>query len=301
MKDILDLTVCIITMNRTSDFHETIKSLNEQSILPKTILVLENGSRKDIIDCNSKFLKDYPFIKYFISEKNLGVAGGRNFLLKKTDTEFVVEIDDDIEFANRNALASAVSFMQKNLSIGCGAFRITNYHTQNQNKKEFPFKNKRRSTDKPGSCFWFIGAGHIFRGSSLKEVGLYKNFFPYGSEEQDLSIRLIDSGHDIFYIPSAHILHKASPVARIDNQYELGSLLLKNRLKFALYNFPLLFVFTAFLIRTPQYILRFKSFKILPKAIHDLYKERDLIKSSRKVIKFRTILKLFNLRSQLIF
>lgn len=295
------LSVCIITRNRHEDFKSTIISLLKQTISFSEILVLENGSDKLTIERNQFFLSSYDCVNYTVLAENLGVAGGRNELLKRAKGKYIIELDDDVELPDPDCLKRAVEYMDENPKTGIGAFDIVNFYSGQRVAKEYPFKRKRTYSSAPRRCFWFIGAGHIFRSSALQKVGLYGDFFPYGSEEQDLSVKVLDAGLDIFFLPQCVVLHKASPKARMKRDSNLGGLLLKHRLQFVILNMPWIFVFSAAVVRVPLYVVRFGSLRVIPLAIVPLLKNRRKLLDERKVISNSTIYKMLNIDSQLFF
>ena len=77
----------------------TIETLLTNKLHNVTISVLLNGGKSDLLKslCNQ-----YDFINYYESDKNLGVAGGRNFLFSTEEcqaSDIVMLMDNDVKKA----------------------------------------------------------------------------------------------------------------------------------------------------------------------------------------------------------
>ncbi len=295
------VSVLIITRNRHDELPASVASVFEQSWKHVEVRVLENGSDEQTVRSNREALARWPSVIYTEASQNLGVAGGRNQLLSEAQGEIILELDDDAVFAHEHVLARAVECLQQHPTVGIVAFRITNYHSMTMTRKEYPFRDKSRDPERPGPCAWFIGAGHAFRHELLEHVGIYREFFPYGSEEQDLAIRTLSEGYDIYYLPEAHVLHKQTPKARIANTPELGGLLLAHRTKAALLNLPWLLALSIYLIRGLQMSVRYGSPSVYLKAAARLRADIPYIRRTRRVVDLRTLLKIHHLRGMLFY
>lgn len=292
------VSVLIITHNRSKELLETIKNINSQTFKEIEIIVVENGSDDEVVETNKAALKVRD-VTYISSEKNLGVSGGRNKALKLAKGEVIIEIDDDAVFDDDSSIEKIVKFFDEHKDVGIQAFRIINYYSREITPVEFPFKNKKRDPVKPGKSAWFIGAGHAFTRELIDEIGYYRDFFPWGSEEQDYSVRAIDAGYNIFYNSEIIVYHKKSPKGRISNPTEFAIVALTNRYKFALYNFPLFNVLSHIFIRSIQSVLKFKNPLIPIVALYRTFNQWNYIKSERNVISKETRKKLSKLNGQL--
>lgn len=285
-----NVTVSIITRNRQTELLETLLNIDKQDYSNIEIVLVDNGSDNEIILSVENYLETlHCNVEYIQKGENLGVSGGRNVGLQAADGDYIIEIDDDAVFEDEQAISKAVSFMDDNPSIGISAFRITNYHTKEIVPQEFPFRDKNRDPFISGETTWFIGAGHIIRKELIEKIGHYHEFFPWGSEEQDYSIRAIDAGFKIFYLADINVFHKKSPNARISDKVEFASIALKNRMKVALLNLPLSSIFTYAIIRGFQFLVKFKNPVIILKAIKHIFNEFEYIRKNRTVVSKKTL------------
>jgi GT2 family glycosyltransferase len=72
-----------------------------------------------------------------------------------------------------------------------------------------------RKRSEPLITHSFIGCGHMVRLSAVREINYYApNPGSYGAEEKDLSIRLLNRGYEILYLPGVHVWHDKTMQAR---------------------------------------------------------------------------------------
>ena len=72
-----------INMRLVNIFYKFKKYLN--------VIIVEDGSRKEIILYNKKLLKKYSNVKYFSYKKNKGQSFACNFGIRKTKTKYKKE------------------------------------------------------------------------------------------------------------------------------------------------------------------------------------------------------------------
>ncbi len=176
--------------------------------------------------------------------------------------EILISIDDDAVLTTPDAARRVVNFFEKNPDVGILAFKIIDHATSQVLRYYFPTRNKKRNPDEDFETSWFIGAGHAVRREVYDAVGGYRDYSPYGCEEQDLSWKALDQGFRIWYFPQAVVLHKPSPKGRTSDQTKLRAGVLKNRIKVSYMNLPAPYFITHFLIWSFAYLVRFSRFDI---------------------------------------
>ena len=295
------VSIVILTMNRSSHMRIVLENISRQSLTPEEIIIIDNHSEEIEQKKNQELAEKYK-ADYYLMNENLGVSGGRNFGLKKAKGDIIIEIDDDAEFESIDAISNARKILKKHKNIGIIAFSILKNKNIDFRREEFPFFNKKKKLDKPlTECAWFIGAGHAFRKEIFNKVDYYNDFYPYGQEEIDLSIRVKDSGYDIFYAKDIKVFHNKTDDARYIPPIEVAGLNLKNRIKVAMLNLNFLSVLSYIFIRSTQFILKYKTFQVV-KIAYNLMKEDVIyIKNNRKVISFKTYLKLAKINGPILF
>jgi GT2 family glycosyltransferase len=142
-------------------------------------------------------------------------------------TKYYISLDDDAWFLDQDEIGLAIEYMELNAQVGAVAFDILSP----DRPAAVP-----RSTPRPTSTF--IGCGHLLRLSALEECGFYTpSPGPYGAEEKDLCLRLLDRRWDVHLLPGVHVWHDKSSVARDEaGQHRSG---VCNDLVFALRRCPL--------------------------------------------------------------
>ena len=295
------LSILVVTRNRPEELRETLKNIQQQTFLYSQAIVVENGSDGSVVRSNAEFLATMPCTDHLVLDSNHGVWGGRNEALRRATGDFLLEIDDDAVFENDDAIDRAVTYLRKNPGVGILAFRIINYHTRAITPQEYPFRDKRRDPERTGPCAWFIGAGHLIRREVIEQVGLYRRFHPWGSEEQDLAMRAMDRNFEIHYFAGAKVLHKKSPRARVVDTLQFGRMAMKNRVKVALLNLPWYAVMTYFIIRGGQFSIKFRDPRIPLYALLDLWRDRGYIRANRKPLQRETLQRLWSLRGPMFY
>lgn len=295
------VSIVILTMNRSMHMKTVLENIAKQSLAPCEIIIVDNNSESKEQKQNEKLAKEYK-ADYYLMNDNLGVSGGRNYGLKKAKGETIIEIDDDAEFESVDAIKNAHQYLNSNKNIGIIAFSILKNKNMEFRKEEFPFFNKSKQINRPlTECAWFIGAGHAFRNEIFDKVNYYNDFFPYGQEEIDLSIRVKDSGYDIFYAKDIKVFHNKTDDARYIPTIEVAGLNLKNRIKVAMLNLNIISILSFIFVRSSQFVIKYKTFKVAKIAYHLLKKDLNYIKSNRKVISNNTYIELIKINGPILF
>jgi hypothetical protein len=146
----------------------------------------------------------FPLVEWIRWSTPRGYVAARNHWLLEANEEFFVSLDDDAWFVKGDELATAIDHMRKHKRVAALAFDIAS-----------PDAPTLRSRAEAIPTHMFIGCGHLLRMSAVREVGLYeRNPGFYGGEEKDLSIRLLDRGWEIHFLPGVHVWHEKTSLAR---------------------------------------------------------------------------------------
>lgn len=211
------ISVIIITYNRLEELQDTIENVMQDEKEYKELIIVDNASTVETQRYGEKISQKNHKIKYFRLESNLGVAGGRNYAIRKATGDILVFLDDDAIWGQKNTLAQLKEKFLSDLEVGILAFRIVNYYTKEDRREEFPFTDKSLPKDKERLTSTFIGAGHAIRRELFIKCGMYPEDFFYGGEELDFSFRVINSGYKILYFPRISVFHKQSVKGRMRN------------------------------------------------------------------------------------
>jgi GT2 family glycosyltransferase len=252
------LSLVIITYNRPADaldLARNIGSLEGLDELVEEVIIVNNHSSVDYGPVQ-EFIAAHPAIpfRYVMVPENLGVSRGRNFAVTLSRAPYLVFLDDDALFSNRDALRYIVPVFEGENGatpprpVGIIAFKI--YYAATLQLQQNAFPHKRFAGRKNWPYFdapYFSGAAHAIRRAVFEEVGDYPASFFYGMEEYDLGYRALDAGYSIRYDSHVVILHKESPAGRLPPREKLRGMWV-NKSKVAWAYLPgRYFISTAFL------------------------------------------------------
>lgn len=228
------MKVCIgiTTKNRKSILPKAVESALRQNYANKEVLVFDDGSTDGTIELQEK----YPGVRWERSEHSLGLLEARNRMMRTSDADIFVSLDDDAWFLKDDEIEVAVAYFKEQASLAAIAFDILERDSDR-------FLEVTREESIPTNLF--IGAGHALRLSAVREVGYYVPFpVKYGHEEKDLAIRLLDSGYSIRFLPGVHIWHDFTLIARNgaeqDQAFMINDLIFKYRRVPFIYILPVL-------------------------------------------------------------
>ncbi len=170
------VSLIITTYNYAQYIERALRSALDQSLSngQYEIIVVDDAST----DKTREVLSNYTELaRIFHLEKNVGLAGARNFGIKKARGQFVVFLDAD-DYIHRDLLYAERLFLEMNTSldaVSCDYYLVdeTGKHLEHVNAEARP-----------------IACGIMFRKDYLYHVGLYDESFR-AREEEDLRMRFL--------------------------------------------------------------------------------------------------------------
>jgi GT2 family glycosyltransferase len=259
------ISILIITYNRPKDLLDLLRSINNlfsdtNSSLILEILILNNNSSVDYVAVSEYLLKECKFsYEYILSEDNLGVAKGRNFLVEKSRGELLLFLDDDVCFSFFNVkqlleINTDSFFTQSN--TGILTYNIRFFENKEIQPSAFPHKKRKEKIDLPKFLtYYYTGAVHLIRKSVFNECGLYPTDFFYGMEEYDLSYRALNRGYSIAYSNAITFLHKESPLGRKPKSEQLRMMWV-NKCKVAYKYLPKKYFYSTAAMWSVEYFIK---------------------------------------------
>ncbi|MBS1776342.1 MAG: glycosyltransferase [Bacteroidetes bacterium] len=224
------ISILILTHNRANDLLLLLISLARQKNIEQLlceIIILNNASTESYVEVLS-FIESHPElrVRYVFSEENTGVARGRNLLMSQAKGDYLLTIDDDMEFPSTDSLVmmSAIFDQEffKKANAAVVTFRVVYQSNGQVQKSVFPHKNyEEYKFKKQFLTLYFAGGANIMKRSILDKTGLFPTDFFYGMEEYDLCYRILDNDYTIGYDDSVTIEHKESPYGRQPNFQKL--------------------------------------------------------------------------------
>lgn len=278
------VSYAIICHNRKDELREALYSIFAQDYKPIEIIVIDNNS-SDGTEALFKTEFAQPNIYFERLHENLGVSGGRNVAMGKAQGEIMIIIDDDATVVDPHATAIVIEKFKNDLSIGALAFKIVDHGTRDIqiNKKGFRLRRDNKvDLDTEFENWGFRGAGHAIRKHVYKEVGPYPDYFPYGHEELDICLKILNAGYRIIYFPKVEVTHKRITIGRLPRP-EIMAVSLENRIKVALRNLPWCYVFTTAVVWTGMILIRTRfNLRSIFLAYRNLWRKRYIIMQERR-------------------
>lgn len=254
-------SIVIITFNRQRDLLSLLKNLVENcssSPLLEEIVIVNNASPEsyDEVETYIDQVSDVS-INYYRSPVNLGVTGGRNLAVTKSNGDILVMLDDDSEMARGDflgALSRAFHGPETKRPVGIISFYVKYYDTLAPQINAFPHKGYHERKDLESfETYYFAGGAHAIRRELFLEVGGYPEDFFYGMEEYDLSFRVIKSGYSIQFLRSVVMLHKESPEGRKPRRAVLA-MMWRNKSMVAWKYLPTVYFFSTMALWSLHYL-----------------------------------------------
>lgn len=205
------VSILIGAKDRPDALIRCVKSVLAQAYENLEVLVLDDNSKEKLCGKLTETVTDSR-VKCIRSDTTLGVAGGRNILIKKAKGDFLITLDDDAAFRNKDSLNRIIDLFDSHPDVGLFALKIVNIIDGKQAGVRVPFrgaiiKRNPEIINSPQYVSYFLGGGHAIRKSVFDKCGLYQQDFLFGGEELDLSYRIIESGYKLFYAPDIAVEH----------------------------------------------------------------------------------------------
>ncbi len=283
MSSKVDLSCVILSYNRKETLRETLKELLLYP-LDFEIIVVDNGSNDGTPEM---IKKEFPDIKLISLSKNIGVSAyNKGFFTAKG--KYILVLDDD-SFPLEGTVEKMIEEFEKDPEIGAVALDVRNYYFY-KNKKDKKVDSEKNSNYLIG----FNGAGVGLRKSLIESIGGYPDEFFLYFNELDLSIRILNEGYKIVWLPGAIVLHKSDEKNRTSERAPF--FYTRNLFFIAIKYFPLkmlipfiiklsiLTIYHSLEQKTPVYIRAlFDSFKKSKIAVEKRIKVKESVISNLKI------------------
>lgn len=213
------LSVVIVSWNRREDLAVAIKSVRAQTHDSYELIVVDNGSTDGTIDLLENGALG-PLVLYKAGT-NLGASVARNIGLKLARGKYVAFMDSDAELLDADALAQLEARLESDPKLGAiglaiyldrdkqEVWRMGNYHLRGGYSDIDRAKAEWRDPDYMNTCF------SLWRREAVAQLGGFDPAFPYGFEDDDLSLRFRRAGYRLEIDPSRAAVHHLSKASRI--------------------------------------------------------------------------------------
>jgi GT2 family glycosyltransferase len=193
------VSVVIAAKNRPADLRRLLASLQAQTLAPAEVVVIDDGSEPA--------LPPVPCTRQIRNEISLGACKARNLGFKQVTGTYVFIFDDDAELIDPRVIERAVATAERVRRLGAIAF-----------KQLTPAGESHWMQPAPGEALRmvpsFLGYAALLSRDAFETVGGFFEPLGYYYEENELCLRLIDSGYDVIYDPALQVVHHENQAGR---------------------------------------------------------------------------------------
>ncbi|MBW3572291.1 MAG: glycosyltransferase [Gemmatimonadetes bacterium] len=203
------LTVGICTRDRHASLLRCVRSLRHAEGLIERVFVADDASAAPVEPALGAELGDDARLTVLRAEAPIGPTAGRNRICRQAATPFILYLDDDAALLPGNAVRDALAVLQADPSVAAVAFAQAD-----QEGRLYPPGAQPSPATEPALVRTFIGFAHLIRADALRAAGGYREILQIMGEERELTLRLLDAGYRVVYLPDAAVAHLADPSGR---------------------------------------------------------------------------------------
>lgn len=197
---------------------QTISCIN--SFLPsgQHIYILNNGSDEQQLQKLQHQFKNNHQVTILDAGKNLGVSGGRNYLIKHTNAPWLLSVDNDITIRPGNWLQLFEAYIYEHPKAEIVAPLIYNVHEKAYSDQLKVHLENNKVVINTGSFLitnCFPGGASIIKRSVFEKYGLFDEEMFVGFEDYEYALRAMLSENGPFEV---HHLHAIELIH--DHQYQ---------------------------------------------------------------------------------
>jgi GT2 family glycosyltransferase len=229
--DAYDVDIIILALERAPETLAAIASARAQLGVSAHIFMLDQGSCSDTLGLLARTIRDCRNVTLLATDRNLGVAGGRNLISNLGHGRVIVALDNDAEFAGLDTVARMVAALDAEPGLGAVGCRIVTHGSGRDDLSSWGYPTDLlRCADESFDAVTYVGAGHAILRQAWHQAGGYdaKLFFCW--EEFDFCLRAIALGWRIRYRGDLVIRHKVCPQQRVDWTAERWFYFVRNRI-----------------------------------------------------------------------
>lgn len=246
-----DISFVIVTKDRWELLRNVVDFLQRYNHCYNDIVVVDNGSSSSV----PKSIKSNPNINLIKLPSNVGVSEGRNIGAVNAEGDLLCFVDDD-GYLDMSYMAELQNEFKDSENLAAISFKISNIdHMPDPSKVTFE-NNDRQLSFEPS--YSFQGGACLIEKEAFIQSGMYPEDFHYGTEERDLSIRLIDNSYSIVRTEDVTFLHY-NPHKAMDSEIFNPYHYYRNKIRHYWRTYPLESAIIETILKIPSAILRSRS------------------------------------------
>jgi len=221
----IPIPIIILNWNGLNDTIECIRSLLAMNPFPIEIILVDNGSRRDVKKEVSRLYQDHPDVTLIVNETNKGFTRGNydiveEILNRNEVPEYIALLNNDTA-VTPNWIESLVTSAREN-SADVISSKMVNYYDRRKidnlghfmlNTGEILPLGHRQSKELFNDVFENLGAcggAALYRTSMIREIGFFDLYFDTGYEDAEYGLRAKILGFKCVFEPTAIVYHKVS-------------------------------------------------------------------------------------------
>lgn len=222
-----NLTIVILMYNRSDATIKLLRSIRKN--IPEykgKILIADNCSTKKESNKLKRFLSKFDYnVKHIIFSKNYGVAGGRNRSIKYVETDWIMNLDNDIYFINNPLIKIyqmisefGVKFLNlpllsedKKTIFSNGGALYSDYNSNGLLIGGGSMFEQRKIDGnyqiEPSMSTFLLGGASVLNKNTFVECGMFDENMFIGFEDIDFSITIFNKGLKIGNCDTLSLVH----------------------------------------------------------------------------------------------
>ena len=198
-----DISLYIAAYNAEKTIEKSIKSILQQTLKPKEIIVINDCST----DKTLSLLKKFNQIKIINNKKNYGLAKSRNIALKYSKYDLLASIDSDV-ICKKNWLETLFNTMVKKKADLIGGKLIDKYIKEPANHWRSYYLKQNWGDKQINNPQFIFGANFLLNKKKIKNLNIkYNETFRTNGEDVNFSKVLKSKNCNLYYEPRAICYH----------------------------------------------------------------------------------------------
>ena len=198
-----NISLYIAAYNAEKTIEKSIKSILQQTLKPKEIIIINDCST----DKTLNLLKKFNQIKIINNKKNYGLAKSRNIALKYSKYNFLASIDSDV-VCKKNWLEILFNTMVKKKADLIGGKLIDKYIKEPANHWRSYYLKQNWGDKQINNPQFIFGANFLLNKKKIKNLNIkYNETFRTNGEDVNFSKVLKSKNCNLYYEPRAICYH----------------------------------------------------------------------------------------------
>jgi GT2 family glycosyltransferase len=198
-----DASVIIPARNAASTIEACLIALGQQTVTPREVIVVDDGSTDETADIARRMGADV------LTQDHAGAGAARNKGVGAASSELVLFTDADCT-PERDWVERLVEAMEDGIVVAARGVCESEQREAIARFAQLEYDEKHRRLGRRRYVELVSTDSAAYRREALRAFGGFDEAF-VASEDQDLSFRIVRSGHKIVFAPAAVVLHRHRP------------------------------------------------------------------------------------------